>query len=201
MAFIPVPDVVQCRLNFQDNTGTVAQNVLYVKTSSVPTLADMEDIGGLFHTWALDALMPSVTANWTILGIIMRSMSEEEGIETNYVTGFPIVGSAAGDAAPNNVSYTVTWSTGLVGRSARGRSYGLGVANADVANGKTLTDGARAFFQAKWEALRIGLESGGHALQVVSFVDAGVPRTVGRALPVLATNVRFPVATQRRRLA
>lgn len=201
MPFIPVPNCVQARCQFGTGTGVVAENIHYFATSSVPTETDLTDIGDLLHTWLLDSLMPVVSDGWSALGVQLRAMNEEEGIALNYTDGFPIAGEATGAVAPNNVSYTVTWSTGLIGRSARGRSYGLGIVNASIVSGNRLSDAARAAYQLRWEALRADMATAGHALQVVSFFEGGVARTEGRALPALATNVRFPIATQRRRLS
>lgn len=201
MAFIPVPNCVQARIQFLSTTSVFAENVLYFATSGVPTPTDLEEIGSDLYTWLLDSLMP-VTANiWSATGVNLRAMNEEEGISAFFNDGFPIAGGGGAVPAPNNVSYTVTWSTGLVGRSARGRSYGVGVVNSNTVNGNRLSDAARDALQLRWEALRADMATAGHALQVVSFFEGGVPRTEGRKLVVLSTNVRFPLATQRRRLS
>jgi len=201
MAFIPVANCVQVRTQLRNDNSVVAQNVHYVATTSVPTPEDLEIIGGLFQDWFFTSWQGMVTSDWNVDGVILRAMNEEEGIETNYTEGFPVAGTAAGTPTPLQVSYTVTWASGLVGRSARGRSYGVGLATGSITNGNRLTDLARSEFQTRWANLPFILAEGGHALQIVSFVDAGVPRAAGRKLPVAATNVRFPVATQRRRLA
>jgi hypothetical protein len=200
MAFIPVLACVQARLQYDNGAGILAENVLYFATTSAPTETDLTDIGDLLHTWVLDSLAPVLSAGWFVNGAVLRAMNEAEGIEINYQDGFPLQGGAAGTVAPNSASYTVTWSTGLVGRSARGRTYGVGLIMPNIVSGNRLSDAARAAFQLRWEALRADMETAGHALQVVSFQEGGVPRTEGRKLPALATNVRFPLATQRRRL-
>lgn len=201
MAFIPVPNTVQGRVEFLEAGGLTAQNVFYFATASVPTMDDLEEIGGLFQDWALEDYAPMMTENWRITGINLRAMNEEEGISLNYTDGFPVVGTAGVDSNPAQVSYTVTWSTGLVGRSARGRTYGVGLELAGLAGINRLNDVTRDAFQINWSALRTLMETNGHALQVVSFQEGGVPRATGRPLPVLSNNVRFPIATQRRRLA
>jgi hypothetical protein len=99
------------------------------------------------------------------------------------------------------VTYTVTWSTGLIGRSARGRTYGVGLYGSQYENENRLKAVTQASMQTRWSNLLAIMETAGHALQVVSFQEGGVPRAEGRALPVLAANVRFPLATQRRRVS
>jgi len=201
MAFIPTPNCVQARVIFQETDGTEAQNVLYCATASVPTEDDLNEIGAALVTGFNAGYIAAMTSNWTLTNIVLRAVNEAEGIEINYTTDLPLNGGNGGTQTPNQVSWTTTLETGLVGRSARGRIYGVGLAFAQTINNKRLTDASRAVLQANMEAIRADLESAGHALQVVSFQTGGVPRTEGRALPVLSVEVRFPLATQRRRLS
>jgi len=201
MPFIPVPDTVQARLVFQTDDGIVAQNVLYCASTDPIGLTDLEDIGLVFHEWLEASLMPVVTTNWSAIGVFLRDMSVAEGDEILYDLDFPVPGTDAGTQVPLQVAYTVTWNTGLVGRSARGRTYGVGLTAGEIEDNTRLKDIAQAAFQTNWDALRALMETNGHALQVVSFQEGGVPRAAGRPLPVLSTNVRFPLATQRRRLS
>lgn len=201
MGFIPVPDVVQARINWQEDNGVVAQNVFYNATTGVPTLTDLENIGTLWAELLSEGLMASVGSNWRIESVSLRAMNEEEGLALTWVDGFPLDGTVGSEVAPDNVSYTVTWSTGLIGRSARGRTYGLGVPMSIIADHNRLSDVGRLSLNGYWNGIREGFETAGHALQVVSFQEGGVPRTAGRPLPALVSQVRFPLATQRRRLS
>lgn len=201
MAFIPTPDTVQARAQYLEDSGVVAENIFYMATTSVPTLADLDEIGSVFQDWALEDWAPMATTNWRMTGLALRALNEEEGLAVNFTDGFPVVGTSAAGAVPLQVSYTVTWATGLIGRSARGRTYGVGLGAAGIEDNTRMNDTTRAAFQINWDALRAGLEAAGHALQVVSFQEGGVPRAAGRPLPVLSCNVRFPLATQRRRLS
>lgn len=201
MAFIPVPDVVQAKVNWQEDNGVVAQNVFYHACAGVPTLTDLNDIGELYDELYGEGIMASVGSNWGIESISLRAMNEEEGLALTWLDGFPKDGTVGDAIAPDNVSYTVTWSTGLIGRSARGRTYGLGIPMSIIATHNRLTDAGRLSLNNYWNIIREGFETAGHALQVVSFQEGGVPRAAGRPLPALSCQVRFPLATQRRRLS
>jgi hypothetical protein len=201
MAFIPVANCIQARLNFQEDGGVVAENVLYFATSGAPTSTDMEEVGDMLDDWTRDALMQGVTGNWKCTGAWLRAMNEPEGATEFYPFSPAHTGGATGAATPLQVSYSVTFSTGLIGRSARGRAYGLGIPNEWIVSHTRLTDGGRNGINGHWAALLAQSNTLGHALQVVSFVEGGVPRTAGRKLPVMSVNVRFPIATQRRRLS
>jgi len=192
---------VQARVQMQHVSGVFAENVFYNATIGAPTMTDLEELAELWHDWTEEALRTIITNDWQITAVPLRAMNEAEGIQLNDPTGYPKTGTNGGTEAPLQVSYTVTWSTGLVGRSARGRTYGLGLSVDQILSATRLSDEAQALFQAKWYGLLSAMQTGGHAIQVVSFVDAGVPRAAGRMLPALAVNVRFPLATQRRRLS
>jgi hypothetical protein len=201
MPFIPVPDCVQARLNWQHDSGLVAENVFYHGCSGVPTMTDLTDIGDAWSSLFTEALVTSTAPQWNLVSVTLRAMNEAEGIEINFNDGFPIAGTNPQPAFPNNVSYTITWGTGLVGRSARGRTYGIGLPVGTTVNDNRLSDATQASLQNSWDIVREGFETAAHAIQVVSFIEGGVPRAAGRALPALASAVRFPLATRRSRLS
>jgi len=201
MAFIPVPNIVQARLMLLEDNGVVGQNVFYHACTPPVTIAQMEEIGAKWSETIVAHLVTSITGNWNWSGVLMRDMSEAEGAEINFTEGFPIAGTGSGTINADQVCYTVTWGTGLAGRSARGRSYISGLNKEVIVNNNRLSDSAQSDFQNRWTNIREDFEEIGHALQVVSFIELGVPRAEGRALPVLNNLVRFPVATQRRRLS
>jgi len=200
MPFIPVPNCVQARLIFQEDNGLVAQNVFYHATTSAPTAGDMEAIGELWGSLWVEYMVTSMTNNWALQSVNMRAMNEEEGIIMNYSGGMPISGTGA-NPLPDQVTYTVTWSTGLIGRSARGRTYGIGLLGEAVEGRNRLTDAWRTSLTNVWVNIMQAFQEDAHALQVVSFQEGGVPRVTGRKLPILDGSVRFPLATQRRRLS
>jgi hypothetical protein len=201
MAFIPTPGVAQATINYLSNDNVVAVNRLYCATETVPTETDLEEIGdALYDVWVAQ-LMPHTSESWEITGIHVRAMNEAEGILFDDTNAYPIAGTTADVVPPaSQVTCTTTLNTGLAGRSARGRVYMVGLP-LSFQNGVRLLDTSRNALQSDWEDIQSAMETAGHALQVVSFFEGGVARSEGRALPVLSVNVRFPLATQRRRLS
>lgn len=201
MAFVPVPDMALATINYLSDDGTFAVNRLFCGSTDPISAADLEEITeALYDLWVAQ-IMPTVTASWALIGITARAMNIAEGLEHEDTNSYPIEGSQdSAFASPLQVAYTVTLNTGLVGRSARGRVYGLGLGS-DYLNDTTLTEIGQASLQSAWELVRLGMITAGHAINVVSFTEGGVPRAAGRPLPVLSLNVRFPLATQRRRLS
>jgi len=201
MAFIPTLNCVQARLQWQHDSGSVAENIFYCATESAPTPTDLDEIGAAFGTWLVESWIVAHNQVWAATGVRLRAMNEEEGLEILYTDDFPYEGNDTGAPVSNQVCYTVTWGTGLSGRSARGRSYGLGLSISQTINQNRLADAVQVDYTVRWGNLITVMAAAGHALQVVSFVDAGVPRAAGRKLPILSANARFPLATQRRRLS
>jgi len=201
MAFIATPDTLGVTLLWRYQSGTVAQNRLYCFGGDPIVTDDLEEAGDAMLDAIVANIVPLTHGSWFLDAINVRALNEAEGLIYAVPGDFPYQGGDEGVLDPaNQVSYTVTLNTGLIGRSARGRIYGVGMPP-NFHNGVRLTDVAQGVLQPAWDLVREAMETAGHALQVVSFEEGGVPRSEGRPLSVLSTNVRFPLATQRRRLS
>jgi len=201
MPFVPTPGIVQANLFYTGPGGVVAQNRLYCAASTPPVEDDLSETAAAIMDWAVNDWAPQSIDTWELTGLTIRAMNEEEGINLIQTDDLPVDGEVgSGLDIPNQVTATVTLNTGLVGRSARGRIYIVGLSSGSN-NATRLTDAVQAQWQGVFNNLLSKLETAGHALQVVSFVDGGTPRTEGRSLVVTSVNVRFPLATQRRRLS
>jgi len=201
MAFVPTPAMALATVFYQDINNVLAQQRFYCGATTVPTETDLEEIGEALYNVFVAQVVSQMHESWSMTGIYVRAMNEEEGLNFVDTNSYPVQGGNSDTLNPGNqVSYTVTWNTGLVGRSARGRTYGVGLPNS-FHNGVRLVDAAQTALQSGWELVQEAMVTAGHAINVVSFVDGGVPRAEGRALPAVSVNVRFPLATQRRRLS
>jgi len=201
MPFIPVPDCVQATLFHISEQGIVAQNRLFLASTDPIGAPDLEEIDDALYDAYVANIVSEMSGFWSLTGITYRAMNVEEGLQLVSAQTFPMQGGAgATEPEANQVTYTVTLNAGLVGRSARGRVYGIGITNG-ASDGSRLYDASQATYQAKWSLLHSAMETAGHAIQVVSFQEGGVPRVAGRPLPCLSVSVRFPIATQRRRLS
>lgn len=200
MSFQPVPDGIQITMNYVSNLGTVAQNRYFVSDGTSPSPTNIELATETFNTWWAENLRAATNASWTLNNITGRGMDTEFGLEIINTTDLPEAGSGTGAAAAFQVSATITWLTGLVGRSFRGRTYFVGMAAAQ-ALGNHLDSSFQAGIQTAFDALLELLDTAGFELGVVSFVSAGVPRTDGLFTPVTSARVNSQVHTQRRRLS
>ena len=200
MAFIPVDGVVQSTLFFQGQGGLFAQNRLYLAAATVPTSTDLDEIDDALYDVVVAQYCEVMSHFWAFQGMTHRAMNEEEGLQLISAQAYPIEGRISdSEQEAAQVCYTVTLNTGVIGRSARGRVYGVGMPN-NYADGARLETGGQSNLQSAWELVLSAMETAGHAIQVVSFQEGGVFRSEGRPLSVLSVSVRFPIATQRRRL-
>jgi hypothetical protein len=201
MPFVPTPGIAQASIFWLSNDNVVAENRIFCAVATVPTESDLEEIGDALYDVIVAQLIPNTSVSWKLTGIRVRAMNEAEGLVFDDTNSYPVDGGAADAVAPpSQVAYTVTLNTGLVGRSARGRIYGVGMPPV-YQQGVRLTDAGQGALQSVWELIFDAMVTAGHSINVVSFIEGGVPRAEGRALPATSVSVRFPLATQRRRLS
>jgi len=201
MAFIPIPSTSLISALFQDDDGVLAVNRHYSQYTGDVDSTILELQATTYADYWSEVFAPLVELNWSLAGVVVRDMATEFGLEFNLTDGLPIDGTSADGKLPNQVSYTVTWLTGFVGRSFRGRTYAVGLPSGSVATGqKQLTSGAQGVYQDAWAGLLAAYNTAGHPLQVASLFEGGLPRTEGVTTPIVSARVNFPLATQRRRL-
>ncbi len=101
---------------------------------------------------------------------------------------------------PNEVTFCVSLRSASRGRSARSRSFVLGLVKADV-NGNNLDTGVANNYVSIFQSLIDAIATEGWALVVVSYITNGAPRVGGPVYyPLLtATMADTVVDSQRRR--
>ncbi len=202
MAFQAVPDTAEIDVIYTLN-AVLVQNVFYAEFLGGYTLADLQALA--------DVVDLRVGASWLSLqppeAIYLRT--EVRGLAlpndllaSQGLSGGP--GTAIGASMPNNVTVSIKKTSGFTGRSARGRTYWIGIAGVELnpAN-ENLLDST---FVANCVAAVGGIRADITTLPVwtpvlVSRFTAGVPRAFGKTFPwVGEVNVDLRVDTQRGRL-
>lgn len=202
MAFQSVPQTVEIAVIYTYN-GQVAQNVFYARFAGAYALANLQSMA--------DAVDVIVAANLLILMPIecVYERTEVRGLEfANDITATQNLssgpGTIAGGAMPNQVTFAIKKLSGLTGRSARGRTYWVGIGKNDVQVGdeNRVTATFRTLTTAALEVLRITIaaEFNFSAVLVSRFAN-GLKRTEGETFPWIGmTSVNDVVDTQRGRL-
>lgn len=199
MPFVPTPDGVKVCLRY-NNQGQLSCNIFHVKVEEEITATLLNGIGAFFANWWITNMKP-LTANATSLQAVeVTDVSVEGGQGIEYTTGLPSVGTDGGANMPQNVTVTTKLTTGMTGRSQRGRSYFVGLPQSFVAAGGFLSNAGQAAIDAAFEALITGLATNSWPLAIASLVHNGVPRVTGQLTEVIAASVNLALDSQRRRL-
>ena len=198
MPFIPVPNCYQATMVFTSSGQRVA-NVYNVLYEGAALEANLTLVASTLAEWWEDELLAFVPNTISLVLIAVNDIAEEHGIGIEYTTGLPLVGSSAQPTLPNNVTLAVKWTTGFRGRSFRGRTYHIGLAENAVV-GDTVESTALTFLEGAYASLITALSSAGFPLCVASRYTEKAPRDEGIMTPVLASSIDAVVDSQRRRL-
>lgn len=202
MAFQPVLDTVEIDMIFTYN-GEIAQNVFYASIAGGYSLAD------------LVVLAAQIDVNWqgnwraqqplevTYLRTEVRGLAVENDVEaTDNTSTNP--GTDVSPAMPNNVTFAIKKESGLTGRSARGRTYWIGIPTS-----KLDSPDENRLKQIYIDLIVLAVDTVRTSIiavplwspVLVSRFSGGVKRSMGKTFPwITTTNVDRIIDTQRGRL-
>lgn len=206
MPFVPVPDVVQVDTIFLLD-GQRVENTSYWFKETGWTLSDIGDWLGEMNTVIQAELLPFLTSSIQLIELVARLLDTASSIGLSFVPEPIPSGSVAAEALPNNDTYTISFKTGLTGRSFRGRNYVPGLTiDSVVSNNVTAT--FRAGVLSFYNTLKAQGEANGLTMVVVSRYSGvnpvtgdPIPRAIGISTPITTfTTFDTVVDSQRRRL-
>jgi hypothetical protein len=111
----------------------------------------------------------------------------------------PVAGSETSPALPGNVTVAVKWLTATRGRSARGRTFHVGLCESQV-SGNDVGGAVLVNLAAAYGALLTRVNVNFATLRILSYQTNGAPRTTAQATTVNALAIGSKIDTQRRRL-
>lgn len=200
MAFIPVPEVVEAQLFYQD-AGQTCMNTLYFNAGGTPALGDMQTLANSIQAWYNAAMADFISDQCALVKVVITDLGSQFGQQVVDIS--TITGQVTTEQAPNNVAPCISFRSQFRGRSFRGRNYIVGVPNASIdvntLDPTWMTNIASAYGQM--------LPGGGFAFPglyewvVVSRYTNGGPRTTGIFTAVQSVGFTDNVVdSQRRRL-
>lgn len=202
MAFQAVTDTVEIDMIFTLN-GVAAQNVFYAKKPGGYALPDLVTLATQIDVnwqgnWRTEQPLEAVYVRTEI-----RGLAVENDISTsNNTSANP--GSDISPTLPNNVTFAIKKESGLTGRSARGRTYWIGIPQDKLvaADENTLSAAFIAALVANVDSVRTSINAVALWEPVlVSRFAGGVQRAFGVTFPwISSTNVNVVIDTQRGRL-
>lgn len=200
MSFQPVPNTVVAEvLTAYGLVGTIQNNLNF----RYPDGYDQDAIDILANEVAQfwnEQIMPVQSSGVTLFQVHVRGLAEELDIEAFNTEFTPENGAVASAVLPASVCFVIKFTTGFVGRSARGRVYIGGLTESEVTGNLLNVDTANSLVTA-FEAMAGYLTAGKQHVVVSRFHD-GAPRDEGTTLNVTGYSYSdLRVDTQRRRLA
>jgi len=125
MAFQAVPDTAEIDHIFTLG-GVTVQNVHYAERAGGYTQSDLQDVADAIDTVFAITYVTEVCDDVAYVKTEVRGLAFENDlvVEQNAGAG---VGTHVGNSFPNNVTIAIKKLSGLSGRSARGRSFWIGV--------------------------------------------------------------------------
>lgn len=198
MAFIPIPGGIKIEIKCRKN-GAPVINVEWVWTDVNINQVLLEDLGAAVKAWWIANIKPLTHPAQALEEVIVTDWSAENSIQHVEILSTPSVGTATGEDLPSNVAAVVTFYTGFIGRSNRGRVYNCGLTGSQIA-GNTLTTTYVAAMITAWAAFAPAVAAVGCEHHVASFRTNNAPRVVGVSKQIVDYGMNNVVDTQRRRV-
>jgi len=197
--FIPVADTARVRMVYS-YLGEEVMNVFYWKGDAPLIASDLSGLVDEVHTaWAANQKAHQLTG-LTLLFIEATALDTDGGAQVTLPVNE--TGIIAGAGYPGGVTIAIKFSSGLSGRSNRGRMYWTGIGESQ-ASGNVLLDAVATAFVADMTNFFDAVETAtGLTHVVVSYCNDGAWRTTGVATPIISyLLVDKNLDSQRRRLA
>lgn len=197
--FIPFPSCCEANIQFALQ-GIPAEITLGFRNTDDEeyTASDLADLASVLQEYLVTPLAVLQTTAVNYVNIHMRALGSDSGA----VDDLPLTnaGSASGAGVTNQASLTVTFLTGIAGRSYRGRNYIGGLPNSQLGNLHTWGNTVLTAVLGVYEGMDEHLAAASSSHVVLSRYLDKVPRETGHAQDVIGYRPNSLVATQRRRL-
>lgn len=198
MGFVPAPNCAKVEMIFSSDSGQM-ENVYHIEGDAPFDITSLALVAVEFRDWYANEFQDDLPNTISLVKIIVSALDTDHAPGIEFSTGLPMVGTNTAAALPSNVTAAVKWTTGLRGRSYRGRTYHIGLSEAMV-TGDTISSGVVSSLQTGYQNLIDELDTTPWHLVVVSRVSDGVERTTAVVTEIAAVNVDNTVDSQRRRL-
>lgn len=191
MAFIPVPNVAQIRMEGVVDSQLTINDIYFEISGGGINVVNLQTLVDAVGVWFVDSLTPLLSDDWHASRVVGVDLTSATGvIATGEVSAD---GGVSGEAEPNNVAACMSIRTANRGRSFRGRNYVPGLPSSLVTL-NTLDSTFLANLVTTYNQLKgAGTFSPGWQMVVVSRFS-GVNPTTGKPIP-RTTGIATPVTS------
>lgn len=198
-SFVPGTGVVKVDLVFSLNGQKVMNGLHFV--SELPVVASQFVIlAGDVVAWYNTYLKPILPVTAGLEMVKVTDMGSQTGVQIQYTTGLPSMGTHNSPSLPGNVTAAVKFTTDKRGKSYTGRNFFPAFAQSDIVNG-IVDAGVAAGIKAAYEALLTQTWSSDYVWVVASKIAGGILRSALETTQVMGVGIDTQVDSQKRRLA
>lgn len=207
MAFIPIPTGIQVEMIYTWQNQRM-QNVYCVSKGTPATTGDVAQVFALFESWERNV---AKNRRHGLVACTQCDVTALDAIGAPVKSGifFPTINGALGtNPLPAFVSLAVKHTTGLSGRSFKGRTYHIGLTTGQAPLGDQISQADADSTATIYNTLRTTLLASGYTFMVASRYSGvtivngyrrAVPRAVGIMTPVVQSVAERYLDTQRHR--
>lgn len=199
MAFIPVPDAVECVLRFIW-AGQVVSITLSFRKLGGFTTTDQSNLVTALRTWHGASLKAQQSSLISLTNVACMDLRTATGPVIEQVVSPVVPGTNGSSSVFNNVTLASSFITDSRGRSYRGRVFTPGLSQSGVVSSVDAGLTNAAALTAVYAALNAAVVSATFIHVVVSRFTAGAPRVTGISTAVTAYRTEQYFDSQRRRL-
>ena len=186
MAFVPAPQIVQVEIRATLDSQQI-ENVIDVDALTAVTPEIVEDICNLVNVWAQGTYFDHLPVAVSLREVVATDLTVQNGAQFTIAPTGPFTGAINDAPMPNETTFCITHKSTSRGRSARGRSYVLGITKGDV-NDNNFSGVRAGEFVSDFDALKTTLADAGYEWVVVSYRSNNAPRPGGPVYFAIATN-------------
>jgi len=198
--FIPAPNTASVEFIYQ-NGSEINENVIHVQKGSPFTLAQLQALRNTCNAWDASTLNGARWSGASLYRIRTRALDTPSSPTEDFFLPTPRPGAVGGTGAPLGCAFCVKLSTGLAGRSFRGRWYQGNMGMSNILDPGHVTAGFQAGMVGGLGILLTNLTAAGYTWVVTSFYNGGAWRTTAVNTPITgAVSVDNVLDAQRRRL-
>jgi len=164
-------------------------NVLNVVYPTQPDQSALDDLTAAADAVMAETWLVTMKSNIVYLDTHARGLTDIVDVESinNDSTGTGTY--TAGSPLPNNVTFAVKMTTGLTGRSARGRMYVVGLSTDHLEGVNSVTADLADYWVTALEAMQAAIAGVGASLCVLSRQNDSV--VLAEAVPRPVTGVSY----------
>jgi hypothetical protein len=177
----------------------ICENIYHVHSGTAWDATSLAALNAVFAAWEVSdgkAMRHNATALFKVSSV---DLTTQNGAFVDTPITPPTAGVQSAPA-PNNVTIAIKWTTGLRGRSFRGRTFHIGMYEGAF-SGNQLTSAAVADWTTRYGDLLAAVNAvSGHKMGVTSRKHNGTDRTTGVTTDILSASINVNLDSQRRRL-